>query len=115
MSINSANDIVSVLRNCNKLLEFLENDLKSQNEVGFCLGENGTVFAFREGEWDQVTVTLPPSDRDVDECRLIVHTHPSLDATGSGDLTVSDSDLNIGKHPSVCGLVILSQEMFDVN
>lgn len=105
--MNSAGDVVDALRTCGRVTEFLERDLKSRSEVGFSIGEHGTVYEFREGSWDELTFWFPP---EMDERRVVVHTHPSID---SGP-TLSASDQAIGETEGICGLIVLSQEMFEV-
>lgn len=105
--MDSAHDAVELLKNCSHLVEFLEKDLKSRNEVGFCIGEEGTVFQFREGSDSNITFTLSPYH---DERRVVIHTHPSIDF----NVTPSDSDLALGERDEVCGMIILAQEMFEV-
>lgn len=108
--MNCSEDIVRQLQSCNRLAEFLESDTKTTNEMAFLLGEHGSVYEFREGKHSEVTVILPPSDKEVDERRVLVHTHPSIDM----NVTPSKNDMDIGNHPAVCGMVVLVQEMFDV-
>lgn len=112
--MNTAQDIVNILENCSKLTEILEKDLKSENEVGMPIGEYGTIYNLREGSRNQMNFTLPPSDKDVDEKRIIVHTHPTIDGIITDGLSASKSDMDIGDHPAVCGMIILSRDMFDV-
>lgn len=113
--MNSAAQVVDVLKNCSKLTELLEMDLKTDSEVGIAIGEYGTIYNIKEGNGNQITFALPPSDRPVDEQRVIVHTHPSIDGVITDGLSVSTSDEAVGDHPAVGGMIILSQDMFDVN
>lgn len=113
--MNSARDIVTLLESCSKLTELLEKDLKSDNEVGMPLGEHDTIYNMREGSQNQMNFVLPSSDREVDERRVIVHTHPTIDGVITDGLSASQSDMDIGEHPAVCGMVILSRDMFDVS
>lgn len=106
--MNSAQDIVNALRTCGRLTEFLELDLKTTTEVGFSLGEHGTVYEFRTGRWDNITFAYSP---DAEERRVIIHTHPTIDSQAS----FSQSDQAIGTQDAVCGMVVLSRDMFDVN
>jgi len=108
--MDTAQDIILLLENSNTLPRLLEADLKSRTEVGCILREGGEPAEIRTGTFDTMTFALPPSSREVDDRRIIVHTHPSID---SGP-TPSQSDLEIGEHPAVCGMVAISQEMFDV-
>jgi hypothetical protein len=107
--MENSEDVISALQDCNKLEEFLERDLKSRNEIGFQIGEDGTAYHMKEGKWDEVTLPLPSGG----ESRIIVHSHPSIDST-SGSLTLSDSDMDVGDNQLVTGLITLSQHMFSV-
>lgn len=108
MGITTAIDLITLLKDCDKLIEFLEQDIKSKNEVGFSLGEDGTIYQFREGNYDNITFTLPTNEQ-----RMYIHTHPSVDTVLSEHVTVSERDMEFGENPLVSGLIVLSQEMFD--
>ena len=115
MGFESAAEIVDGLTSCPRLAEFLEHDVQSKNEVAFCFDEEGNVYQFREGAPEEVTVTLPSRDYDAAEQRVVVHTHPSIDAVMNGGVTMSPSDEAVGDHPAIDGMIALSMEMFELH
>lgn len=105
--MNSAQDILQILENCGRFLEFLEADNESGREVGCILTASGEVRQLKEGDMQEIGFYGAGTGH---EPVAVVHTHPTID---SGP-TLSESDFEIRtQNRGIQGMVVLSREMFE--